>query len=690
MNRERLPLFVGLATLLIVLGLCAVGGWWYLFGPNEVDSAELVPGNTLAFATIPNGAAIAEALQSSQLKKLLDSPNAKPVHDYLVSMIGQKNVDLWHAFLPNLSGQSFIAITHFDYDKPQEIGFIAAMKPKAGLADFGTFLDKIKSTWPDIIKQGKTGQSTVAGVQYDWIQGPGAPDKICVAHVKRWIVTTWGEAALQDWIERFQKRSSTSSLAEDVNYRTSLSRVGDDPMTVVYINYHALVGTLQKEMAKTNPAMGDYLAKKLDALGGGALGTRFENGEIVDRFSFLVPRPAQLESGMGVDPCPFDTLKFTGPDTHFYWATSVNWKQYYENIRAQSSSTTDNAATKQPVNPMANDLTTFVQNWIHSVHLDAHRNVIDALGPEVSLQVDWSADTTWPEAALFVKIDKPDDFKPTISAIIESVRQTYIDSAVIREVTSNGFKFATLKYVQPGILSPTITEEGPYLGVFLTENQAVRAFQRVESTGLGHNADFTRQIGDTRNGAAQLAFLDSPYLLDRTYKTAMPYISLISMFNKEVAAQLKDKQLPPDLTWLAPVGTWSCVITPDTAGIQGYSVSGIGNQGIFLAGALSGSVSVMQMMGILPKTTAPPPVPSANMPTPSILPGTVSTAASPLESATQNAPGTLSAPLPATNAEPSPPAQPPTPTPTPTPAPATNSVPDAIAPSEPAQTPPAH
>ncbi len=688
MNRERLPLLLGVALFLFLLVGGATGIWWYLFGPNEIDSAELVPGNTIAFASIPNGATIAEAMQSSQLKKVLDSPNIKPVHDYAISMIGKKNVDLWHAFLPNLSGQSFIAITHFDYDKPEQIGLIAAMKPKAGLADFGTFLDKIKQTWPEIIKHGKTGQSTVEGVQYDWIQGPGASDKICVAHVKRWIVTTWGEAALQDWIQRFQKRASTSSLAEDVNYRTSLSRVGDDPMTLVYVNYHALVGILQKQMAKTNPAMGDYLAKKLDALGGGALATRFENGEIVDRFSFLIPRPAQLDSGMGIDPCPFDTLKFTGPDTHLYWATSVNWKQYYATIREQSGNAPDTTAA-QPANPMANDLTTFAQNWVHNVHLDSHRNIIDALGPEISLQLDWSADTTWPEVGLFVKVDQPDDFKPTIAAIIESVRQEYINSAVVREVTSNGFKFATLKFVQPGILSPTITEEGPYLGVFLTENQALRAFQRVESTGLSHNADFTRQMGNARTGAAQIAFLDSPYLLDRAYKTAMPYISLISMFNKDLAAQLKDKQLPPDLAWLAPVGTWSCVITPDGAGIQGYSVSGIGNQGIFLGGALSGTNSIMQMLGIFPKPkTAPPVLPGNTLATPTSTPPVI-----PPDLANPTVSGTIAGSPPATNTEPVSAVQPPAPSSAPTsvPSPATNSVPDALPPPpEPAQPAPAH
>lgn len=501
-----------------------------------------------------------------------------------------------------------MAITHFDYNHPEQVGLIAAMKPKAGLGDFGTFLAKLKAAYPDQIKQGRSGSGSVAGVDYEWIQGPGAADKICVAQIKGWIVTSWGEAPLQDWIERFHKMATTSSLAEDVDYRTSVSRVGENPTTLVYVNYHALVGILQKSMAATNPVTGDYLAKKFDALGGGAIATRFENGEIVDRFSLLVPRPVQLDAGVAADPCTYDTLKFTGPDTHLYWASNINWKAYFSNIKGQTGT---NGA--EAVNPMASSLYTYVQNWIHLVNLDAKKNIIDALGQEFSVQVDWSQDTTWPEVGLFVKLDKPSDFKPTIDAIIESVRKNYLQTATIKELNANGHNFAALKFIDPGIFTPTITEDGDYLGVFLTENQAVRAFSRDPSLGLTHNTNFNRQIGDLRNGSAQMIFVDSPYILDRAYKTALPFMSMAIMANKDVAGMLKDKEMPADLSWLAPVGTWSCVITPDGAGIQATSVSGIGNQGILLGGAAYQATGLLQSMGYLPKPAATP-TPGATIP----------------------------------------------------------------------------
>jgi len=597
MSRPRpLPL-IGAVVVLILAGL-AGGAWWYLFGNNDLDSAELVPANTILFASIPNAATLLEGYETSQAKRLLDSPSAKPLHDSFASLIGPKNVDLLEAFLPNLSGQSFIAVTHFDYDHPEKVGLIAAMKPKAGLGDFGSFLDKLKATWPDLIKQGKTGTGTVEDVDYDWIQGPGAPDKICVAQIGGWIVTTWGEASLQDWIERFRRKSNTSSLAKDLNYQQPLARVGDNPMTLLYVNYRCVAEILQRQMEKSNPVAADYLAKKLETLGGAAIATRFENGEIVDRFSFFYPRPAQLDSGMGDEPCAFDTLKFTGPDTRFYWASTVNWKQYARNLHDQTRQT-------EHVNPMASNAVNFLEDWAHGAGLDTQRNIIDALGSEISVQAEWPADTTWPEVGLFVKVDQPDDFRPTTAAIINSVRQACAATATVSEVNAGPQNFATLQFPQNSAISPTLTENGSYFGVFLTEDQAKRSFQRSEATGLVHNADFARQIGDKRNGAAQVLFLDSPYLLNRAYTTAMPYLSIAEMFDRNIASLLGGKNLPPDLTWLAPMGTWSCVITPDEEGIQGYSVSGVGNQGILLAGAAGGAVSFLQSMGFLPRQLTP-------------------------------------------------------------------------------------
>jgi Protein of unknown function (DUF3352) len=661
MSPQRLLLIVGAALLLFV---CAIGGgiYWYLFSAPEIDSALLLPANTIAFASIPNGVNVAAGYQTSRLKTLIDSPNSKPLQDAIVSLIGQKNADLIQNFLPNLSGQSFIAVTHFDYDHPEQIGLIAALKPKAGLGDFDQFLEKLKATWPDVIRQGHTGSGDVAGVHYDWIQGPGAADKICVAHVGGWIVTTWGEASLQDWLERFQNKSTTPNLKSDPTYQKALTRLGENPTTLLYVNSRSLLNTAEQQLAKINPGAGDYLARTLVTPDGAAVATRFEGGEIVDHFSFLIPKSAQQQSGLSANPCSFETMKFTGGDTRFYWAGGVDWQQCFKKLKGESTSTSEHVN----FNALGDSNTQFLVNWAHGAGLNIQQNIVDPLGSEASVQVEWSADATYPDIGLFIKLDKPADFKPTITAFIETMRKAYETSAVVKELNSNGQNFAVLQFIQTDLISPTITEDGPYLGVFLNANQAVRSFQRDGTIGLSHNAEFNRQTAGKLAAASQVFYLDAPHLLNRGYQTAMPYLSLVGMFDKNTAALLKGRQMPPDLDWLAPMGTWSCVITPQEEGLEGNSISGVGNQGILLAAASGGGVNFMQSIGWLPRTLLPSatsyvagPPPAVAPPAPASVPPDAATApttnaalvVSP-DNSTNNAASSNAAPASPTNSPP--------------------------------------
>jgi hypothetical protein len=623
--------------LILVLGAAA---WYYLFGPNQVAAAELVPGDTVVFATIPNGARLVADYQTSQLKTLVDAPQAKPLLESLTSLVGPRNLDLLQIFLPEMSGQSFFAVTHFDSDHPAQVGLISGLRPKAGIGNFDDFIDKLKATYPGIMGQGTTGTGQVEGLDYQWIRGPGAADKICVARYRGWIVTGWGEAALQDWWERVQKKAATPSLAQNPDYQKSLARVGVDSEAVLYLDYHAILGLLQRQMTPNNPSAAGYLARKFQALGAFAVGTGFAHGQLADHFSFLIPSQAQADLGMP-GPCAFDTLKFTGTDTRFYWGGSSNFSQIWKNLQEQ-------AAQTPPVNPMVSSWVIDLQNWAQSRNLDLQKNIIGPLGHEFSVQAEWSSDSTYPEAGLFVKLDQPDDFKPVEEAIIDTARQAYSTSGVINEINSDGQSFATLKFIQSLPISPTITEDGPYFGLFLTENQAVRAFKRDASVGLLNNPDFQNQVGDKWKGASHLVFLDSPQLFDRAYQTALPYIPLAAMFNRTLGALLLNRTLPPDLGWLKPIGTWSFVGSLDDDGLKGYSISGIGNQGIFLAGGLGAGAAAWQASRHpAPQTFVPSAAPSESPTQPAVPP----IAAPPL---TAN-PGTAVPPGDSTNTAPTPP-----------------------------------
>ena len=515
----------------------------------------------------------------------------QPLLDRIQQTIGEKNLGLLRVLLPDLSGQSFIAVTHFDPEHPSEIGLVAGMKPRLGRDTFDTFVQQVKTAYPDLARDTHMGHDTLLGVDYQWIESTRSPGRVCVARAGGWIITAWGEASLQDFLERVQGKSTTPSLADTADFKMSHDRVGADAQTLVYCNYARVMDLVTRRFTASNPAMAENLKKRLAGMGGAAIGTRFDHGEIVDRFSVLEPRATQEQAGMVTSPATFDTLKFTGPDTRFYFAADVNWPQVWKNFQAQL------AAGQPGGNPLLQQL----QIWAQSENLDLEKNVFDALGQEYSIQVEWAADSLYPDVSVLVKVDKPDDFKPAIAALIDYSRKEFATSAVINEMQANGHSFATLKLVQPMPVSPTITEDGPYFGFFLNETNAVRSLARDGSTGLLHNDEFNRQLAGERDGATQLFFLDAPRLLDQAYRTALPYLSFGAMVNPTLASLLKDRQLPPDLSWVAPMGTWVAAFKSDDAGITGYSRSGIGNQGILLAGGLGAGAFTLQSLGFLPQ-----------------------------------------------------------------------------------------
>jgi len=634
--------FLRLALIVVALLLLALGGAaWYFLGSNGRPAAELVPGDTLAFALISNGAEVGAAYETSKLRQLVDAPEAQPLLDGVTRLLGDKNLALLHVLGPDLSGQSFIALTHVDPAHPSEAGFIAGMRPKFGTDHFDEFIQQVNASYPDLAHETKTGHDTLLGVDYQWIEGNNRPGRVCVARYRGWIVTTWGEAALQDWLERMQGKPATPSLADNADFTKSRDRVGHS-QGLVYLDYPQLFGLLTSRLGTLNPALLDNLKRRLGSVGGAAVGTSFQNGEIVDRFSLLEPKQAQLDNGLAPQPCPFETLKFTGPDTRFYFGASLNWPQVWKNLQEQ-------LANNGPAAGLVNQLTALAQ----AGNIDLEKNVIDALGSEYSVQVEWASDALYPDLGIYFKVDKPDDFKPAVDALIDLTRREFATTAVINEMEADGHHFATLKMVQPMPVSPTITEDGPYFGFFLNETHAVRALARDETRGLLHNDDFNRQVGSQRAGANQLVFLDAPRLLDQAYRTAQPYLAMGAMINPQLGALMQGHKLPADLSWLAPMGTWSFVARSDDDGITGYSISGIGNQGIFVAGGLGTASVALQRSGLLPQhryTTATPGPPPA--PAPAVAPAPDAPPAAPTPDATTTAPAPAVAPTPAAPAPP--------------------------------------
>ena len=604
MTRTRLSLVLGACLILVVAGLVG-SGWWYLFGANEIESSDLVPADAIAFASIPNAAPILLGYKASQLKTVIDDPNAQPLIDLALGVIGPKNAEIFKALAPCLSGQSFIAVTKYVPGQPEQVGLIAAMHPKYGVGDFDAFITKVQATWPEEMKKATMGKGEVGGYAYQWIKGPSAANKICVLRTGGWIVTAWGEAPLQDWVERYTKKSTTPNLTTNAAYQKALSGFGNMALARLYVNSAAVQDIVSK--AESQPHTVPFtVEKEAQPFLPGSQGSWFQGGKIADRYIYPSSSRPLAETGLGETVCPLETLNFASTDNRLYWGASVDWPKLVKYLE-----TFDGYSTPEKL--IAANLLNYVRTTCQKEGVDFDKDVVSTLGSEVSVQVEWGPDTTYPEIGFFTKVEKPDVLQPIVAKMVNRIRLAHIQTAVLRELNDDGRKYAVLRFIQPSIFTPTITENGPYLGLFTSQQHAVRAFNHDTRHDLFHNDDFKRQIGDKPKTASQLMFLQTPPVLDRTYRIALPYLSLASMFSKEAGELLKGKKLPDDLTWITPIGSWSCVVTPNADGETVDSISGIGNQGNLLALALATGIPMAQSMGYLSKdwSKPPPPLPDA-------------------------------------------------------------------------------
>ena len=613
----------------------------------------------MVFATIPNAAGIVTGYDSSQLKKLVDAPESQPLFDEIQKLVGDKNLALLKVLLPDLSGQSFIALTHFDPSKPDETGFIAAMKPKAGTDNFDTFVTQVNAAYPDMAHETKTGRDKLLGVDYQWIEGAHSPGRVCVARYHGWIVTTWGEASLQDWLERMQGKPATPSLAENADYQKSLTRIGKSAQAVLYFDYRHLMQLLGEHMDKTNPGFSAQMQKQIASLGPAVIGTSFENGDIVDRFSILEPRDAQLANGMAAEPCPFETLKFTGPDTRFYLGAAVNWAAMWKNFQAQLAVQPRPPARSLPLSSPGRRARTST----------CRRTSSTPSAPNIRCSWNGRPMPPTPTSASTSRSTNPDAFKPTIAALLDTARKEFATTAVITEMNSGGVNFATLKMVRPMPVQPHHHRGRPL----------VRPLPQPDPRRPQHGTRRKprpapqRRLQPRDRRPAPGRGGDHLLRLAQVLRPGLPHRAAVRLHGRHVQSHARRPPQGPQPAarpHLARAdGHWGAVFKNDDDGVTGYSRSGIGNQGILLAGGLGGSVFGLEMAGILPHR-APhhytTPVPgNPNAPTPPV-PG-APTAPAP---ALAPVPATPPAPIvPVPSAVPSSPAAPATPPPPPMPTP---------------------
>ncbi|HSI87369.1 MAG TPA: hypothetical protein VK970_26505, partial [Candidatus Methylacidiphilales bacterium] len=603
---------------------------------STLRAADLVPATSLAFFHVPDGAAAMVAYGSSNLKKLIDSPELRIIvgdvirawagpgtdSDALLETIGEEFQEVRQAF----AGEGFVVLRSLQTDTKGIAVFdncIAAglRPPKGGARALELLMQHVQSRVASAGHAVATGTGSAGGVPYHFITLPAFAEsagdlaparRFCVAQHKGWLLFSWGEGALTELVDRLEERAPADAIAlsQSPTWRQTLARVSKDSQAI----YFAQLDPLLRASLALDPRQDATWLFRHMPMPVVTAGVGFHGPLIVDNIDYTFPPAVPFPMGKASEPCAFDLLKYTSPQTIYYTGGSVDIKAMLEAAEA----------LKLP-NPMGG--TGSFREWLRAflggMELDADK-IIDSLGFEYALIVNWNAQTgnpnlPVPEAAMFLKIKTPADIQPALIKLRElaeaalpapdpatSTRKTEQNTAAepSADATATNAPVTTGESHAPkaagpladdmvgGVsvasapvpslpYTPTITTraDAGFIAVFSSKALAT-AMLAPQQTGTppGTILDqpaFIEVQSQAITGANSLQYFNTPFILENAWPLLHRNYKPI---HDSIQGGTSSRQLPDKLNFLDAMTAWVTVGHPTEQGFQYRSASSLGHQ----------------------------------------------------------------------------------------------------------------
>lgn len=597
MNLKRLGL--GLLALLVLLLGAGGGAWWWLHRAKP-DAASYLPENTFLFVHIPDAQATSQAYATSHLKKVIASQEISSLLTLGWQSLAEKTsaedkakattaLELWQLFARNLTGEAFLAITQVDFQNPGRNRFVAAIRPRQGLGDMPPLVARIKQLTAESMKSAPSGKATHGGVEYEWIDLEGKA-KLCLAPVGPWEVVAIGEEAFFDFVDRWQdggKKSGT--LAQNAAYQAVLARMPGRQDALVYVGMDAIKDPLIK-LAEARPEWkqsAPALKKLQEQIKGVGWGGKFEDGRIHETFVSLMPKASRPDLGKSYEPCAYKTLSMTGAQTYFYFAQSFDLPKQWDYMLALYKETNPDVATLMQQAP----------DWAKGQGLDFNKNLLQALGSEYAMLMDWPSGALFPDVAFVCEVARPDDLKPTIAVLMQNLTPLLEQSGTIEDAKAGNYDLKVLRIKQAAMISPTLIVSGDRFGLSLTQAGATAMLTRAADATLAKQEAFKSVGGGNNAGTISMAYFNFGGFVNQTYQTAKPYAGMAAMLSPEMGKLLGSGKLPDTLSFTGDLGSWLMLTRVDDESARVSSVSNIGNAPLVVAGfaGLTAAVAGQQM-----------------------------------------------------------------------------------------------
>jgi len=354
----------------------------YLYGPNKISAAELVPSDTVASPPSRTPPSSPPVYQTSHLKELVDSPNAKPLADAISQWLGQEK----SRPAPRLRPQSQRPVVHrhHPHRSHRSLQDRASSPPQTqtGLRRFRRLRRQAEGRLSRCPRPRHFGRRTGRGPRLPMAPGPPGQQQVLRRPRPRLDRhRAWGEDALRDWWERYQKKASTraSSRTPTTKNRSTASEKTRKRFSIStatrFLRWRSSTGRQSIPPRPISPKNGSPSApSRSHELRAGRHRRPFLGPDASHRFRFR-----------------HHSLRLRHAQVHrtrhpLLLGSNVNWNQVWKNLQEQPDAA--------PPGPPNGNLAAQLQDWAQSESLDIQHNIIDPLGGEATIQAEWGSDTS--------------------------------------------------------------------------------------------------------------------------------------------------------------------------------------------------------------------------------------------------------------------------------------------------------
>jgi hypothetical protein len=501
--------------LLAILVLCAGYAVWTLKDSGPADAAELVPAETVAFASIPDLPRIASRWPKTTLAKIGAEPEVQAFLErpfqYLTSDHGGDEAAgiLWKLKPGRLFG-AVVSVT--SNDAAILVGFqfwggksghdLAVARLREELSKGGAPAELVRETYNGVdIVSSKHGAHTL----YNASEG-------------QWGFLSNNLETIKDALDRASGRKKEGNLAASARYKEVLEKLLKDADFLSFCQPQSALETLLEIGAslgaKPIPQQVEQL-KKVEAVGATIM---LDGADLRDRIFVLRRKPPDI--GM----LSHHGMKLTSPETIAYFDFASDFRQI--------STAVSNAVTAGLSNAQA----------IGNSRLP--RLVPEAFGPDCALSISWAPEQVTPAGLIALQIK---DQAKADEAVQEAL--SLLPEASVTE--SEGVRYISFPSLQSPFASPTLALIEGFLVLGISSGELSQAIQSLKSGQTLEKAPaFAAAETAYRTANEVFGFVDSKKLVEHSY----PKLRQIIVFGAAImpgASDIIDSSKLPETDTIA-------------------------------------------------------------------------------------------------------------------------------------------